>query len=125
MEVHPLDSVAYNQKHKQIGIQRKLFICKGFNLVFCDFMKVTIAIHLLLYLLSKKWFPKKLQIKHKVEPNIWGKKETVNVRIYALKFQHVVEEGWCNESAASFNLKCNERLTGGLQKPAKDFAHKW
>ena len=32
--------------------------------------------------------------------------------------------GWCNENAATINLKNNEIFTKGLPKKLKDFAHK-
>ena len=52
------------------------------------------------------------------------KKETENVRHYALQVQHSVENGWCNESAATLNLRCNEFFTGGPPNKLKDFVHR-
>ena len=43
-----------------------------------------------------------------VEAQILTEKETESVRLYALKVQQLVEERWCNESAANNNLKCKK-----------------
>ena len=52
------------------------------------------------------------------------KKDNETVRHFALKVQQLVEKGWCNENAATINLKCNEIFTKGLPKNLKDFANK-
>ena len=39
------------------------------------------------------------------------KRETENVRHYALKVQQLVEKGGCSESTATINLKCNKIFT--------------
>ena len=52
------------------------------------------------------------------------KKDNETVRHFALKFQQLVEKGWCNENASTINLKCNEIFTKGLPKNLKDFANK-
>ena len=38
--------------------------------------------------------------------------------------QQLVKKGWCNENAATINLKNHEIFTNGLLKKLKDFAHK-
>ena len=52
------------------------------------------------------------------------KKDNETVRHFALRVQQLVKKGWCNESAATINLKNNEIFTKGLPKKLKDFAHK-
>ena len=52
------------------------------------------------------------------------KKDNETVRHFALRVQQLVERGWCNENAATINLKNNEIFTKGLPKKLKDFAHK-
>ena len=52
------------------------------------------------------------------------KNDNETVRHFALKVQHLVEKGWCNENASTINLKCNEIFTKGLPKNLKDFANK-
>ena len=52
------------------------------------------------------------------------KKDIETVRHFALRVQQLVKKGWCNESAATINLKNNEIFTKGLPKKLKDFAHK-
>ena len=52
------------------------------------------------------------------------KKDNETVRHFAFRVQHLVKKGWCNENAATINLKNNEIFTKGLPKKLKDFAHK-
>ena len=52
------------------------------------------------------------------------KKDNETVRHFALKVQQLVEKGWCNESAYTLILKCNEIFTKGPPKNFKDFANK-
>ena len=52
------------------------------------------------------------------------KKDIETTRHFALRVQQLVKKGWCNESAATINLKNNEISTRGLPKKVKDFAHK-
>ena len=51
-------------------------------------------------------------------------KHNETVRHFALRVQQLVKRGWCNENAATINLKNNEIFTKGLAKKVKDFAHK-
>ena len=44
--------------------------------------------------------------------------------ISLFRVQHLVEKGWCNDNAATINLKNNEIFTKGLPKKLKAFAHK-
>ena len=53
-----------------------------------------------------------------------SKKDNETVRHFALKVQHIVEKGWCNENASTINLKFNEIFTKGLPKNLKDFANR-
>ena len=52
------------------------------------------------------------------------KKGNETVRHFALRVQQLVKKGWCNENAATINLKNNEIFTKGLPNKIKDFAHK-
>ena len=52
------------------------------------------------------------------------KKDNETVRHFVLRVQQLVKKGWCNENAATTNLKSNEIFTKGLPKKLKDFAHK-
>ena len=52
------------------------------------------------------------------------KKDNETVRHFALRVQQLVKKGWCNENAATINLKNNEIFTKVLPKKLKDFAHK-
>ena len=46
------------------------------------------------------------------------------MRFFALEDQHLVGKGWCNEFAATTNLKRNESFTRGLPKKMRGFASK-
>ena len=59
-----------------------------------------------------------------VEAQALTKNETKYLRHYLLDVQQLVEKGWCYESAATINLKCNEIFTRSSPKNLKDFAHK-
>ena len=48
------------------------------------------------------------------------KKDNETVRHFALRVQQLVKKGWCNENAATINLKSNEIFTKGLPKNIKD-----
>ena len=51
------------------------------------------------------------------------KTNNVTVHHFALRVQQLVEKGWCNENAATINLKNIEIFTKGLAKktsPTKD-----
>ena len=52
------------------------------------------------------------------------KNDNETVRHFALRVQQLVRKGWCNENAATINLKNNEIFTKRLPKKVKDFAHK-
>ena len=52
------------------------------------------------------------------------KRDTETVRHFALRVQQLVKKGWCNENAATINLKNNEIFAIGLPKKIKAFAHK-
>ena len=51
------------------------------------------------------------------------KKDNETVHHFALRVQQLVKKGWCNENAATINLKHNEVFTKGLPKKLKDFGH--
>ena len=72
----------------------------------------------------KNNFPLKNALYAQVEASILTKKDNETVRHFALKVQQLVERGWCNENASTFNLECNENFTEGLPKNVKDFADK-
>ena len=44
------------------------------------------------------------------------KKDNETVRHFALRVQQLVKKGWCNEKAATINLKNNEIFIKGLLK---------
>ena len=48
------------------------------------------------------------------------KKDNETVRHFALRVQQLVKKGWCNENAATINLKNNDIFTKGLPKKLKD-----
>ena len=52
------------------------------------------------------------------------KTDNETVRHFAHRVQQLVKKGYCNEIAATINLKNNEIFTKGLPKNLKDFAHK-
>ena len=52
------------------------------------------------------------------------KKDNETARHFALRVQQLVKKGWCNENAATINLKNNEIFTKRLPKKLKYFAHK-
>ena len=52
------------------------------------------------------------------------KKDKETVRHFNLRVQQLVEKGWCDENAATTNLKKYEIFTKRLHKKLKDFAHK-
>ena len=52
------------------------------------------------------------------------KKDYETVRHFPLRVQQLVKKRWCNENAATTNLKNNEIFTKGLLEKVKDFAHK-
>ena len=88
-------------------------------------MKVTKTIGLHLYVFSKKkFFHRKLQITHKFKLKPYQKNEPENVRSYAMKIQQIVERGRCKESAATFNINCNENFTRRVQRKLKDIQEK-
>ena len=59
-----------------------------------------------------------------VEAMSLRKKDNETVRHFALRVQQLVKKGWCNESAATINLKNTENFTKGLPKKLNDFPHK-
>ena len=73
---------------------------------------------------KKKFLLKKTAYYAQVEAMSVMKKDNETVRHFALKVQQLVKKGWCNENAATINLKTNESFTNGLPKQLKDFAHK-
>ena len=78
-------------------------------------MNVRKTIDLPVYLHPKKNFHRKLQFTHKLKLKLQGKKWE-NVRHFALQIQQLVGKGWCNESTATINLKCNETSARALPK---------
>ena len=44
------------------------------------------------------------------------KKDNETVRHFALRVQQLVKKGWCNENAATINLKNNERVTKEIKR---------
>ena len=75
-------------------------------------------------LIKKQFFTQKTAYYAQVEAMSLMKKDNETVRHFALRVQQLVKKGWCNENAATINLKNNEIFTKGLPKKLKDFAHK-
>ena len=75
-------------------------------------------------LFKKQFSSQKTAYYAQVEAMSLMKKDNETVRHFALKVQQLVKKGWCNENAATINLKNNEIFTKGLPKKLKDFAHK-
>ena len=65
---------------------------------------------------KKQFFSKKTAHYAQVETQTLMEKETENVHFFDLKVQQIVERGYCHESAAAINLKCDEIFTRGLTK---------
>ena len=75
-------------------------------------------------LFKKQFSSQKTAYYAQVEATSPMKKDNGTVRHFALRVQQLVKKGWCNENAATINLKNNEIFTKGLPKKLKDFAHK-
>ena len=75
-------------------------------------------------LFKKQFSSQKTAYYAQVEAMSLMKKDNETVRHFALRVQQLVKKGWCNENAATTNLKSNEIFTKGLPKKLKDFAHK-
>ena len=75
-------------------------------------------------LFKKQFSSQKTAYYAQVEAMSLMKKDNETVRQFALRVQQLVKKGWCNENAATINLKNNEIFTKGLPKKLKDFAHK-
>ena len=74
---------------------------------------------------KKKQFPsRKTTYYAQVEAMSLMKKDNETVRLSALRVQHLVKKGWCNENAATINIKNNETFTKRLPNKLKHFAHK-
>ena len=74
-------------------------------------------------LFKKQFSSQKTAYYAQVEAMSLIKKDNETVRHFALRVQQLVEKGWCNENAATINLKNNEIFAKGLPKKLKDFAH--
>ena len=75
-------------------------------------------------LFKKQFSSQKTAYYAQVEAMSLMKKDNETDRHFALRVQQLVKKGWCNENAATINLKNNEIFTKGLPKKLKDFAHK-
>ena len=69
-----------------------------------------------LYNCLKKFSSQKTAYYAQVEAMSFMKKDNETVRHFALRGQQLVKKGWCNEIAATINLKNNEIFTKGLPK---------
>ena len=72
-------------------------------------------------LFKKQFSSQKTAYYAQVEAMSLMKKDNETVRHFALRVQQLVKKGWCNENAATINLKNNEIFTKGLPKKLKDF----
>ena len=79
-----------------------------------------------LYLpLRSNFLHRQLHITQTFKLKLKGKK-TGNVRHHSFhEFHELTKKGWCNESAATFNLKSNKNFLWRTTKKLKDFALKW
>ena len=69
------------------------------------------------HLLEKQFPSQKTAYYRQVEAmSLMKKKDNETVRHFALRVQQLVTKGWCNENAATINLKNNENFTIGLPK---------
>ena len=75
-------------------------------------------------LFKKQFSSQKSAYYAQVEAMSLMKKDNETGRHFALRVQQLVKKGWCNENAATINLKNNEIFTKGLPKKLKDFADK-
>ena len=73
---------------------------------------------------KKQFSSQKTAYYAQVEAMSLMKKDRETVRHFALRVQHLVKKGWCNENASTTNLKNNAIFTKRLPKKLKDFAHK-
>ena len=65
---------------------------------------------------KKQFSSQKTAYYAQVEAMSLMKKDNETVRHFALRVQQLVKKGWCNENAATINLKNNEIFTKGLPK---------
>ena len=70
---------------------------------------------------KKQFSSQKTAYYAQVEAMSLMKKDNETVRHFALRVQQLVKKGWCNENAATINLKNNEIFTKGLPKKLKRF----
>ena len=106
-------------------MQKNYFICNRFRLVFATLWKLQKWLVCLCICTKGKHFsPQKTAHDAQIEAPCLTKKETENVRLYALKVQPLVEKGWCNWFAATIYLKRNESFPRGLPEKLKSFAQK-
>ena len=75
-------------------------------------------------LFKKQFSSQKTAYYAQIEAMSLMKKDNQTVHHFALRVQKLVKKGWCNENAATINLKNNEIFTKALPKKLKDFAHK-
>ena len=75
-------------------------------------------------LFKKQLLTQKTAYYAQVEVMSLMKMDNETVRHFALRVQQLVKKGWCNENAATINLKNKEIFTKELPKKLKDFAHK-
>ena len=73
---------------------------------------------------NEKLFSDKTAYYSQVEAQASTKRETENVRHYALKVQHLVGKYGCSDSPAAISFRCNKISTQGWYKKLKDSAHK-
>ena len=65
---------------------------------------------------KKTIFFSKNSLLRQVEAMSLMKKDNETVRHFAFRVQQLVKTGWCNENAATINLKNNEIFTKGIPK---------
>ena len=75
-------------------------------------------------LFEKQFLSQKNSLLRTSRSYVTQEKDNETARHFALRVQQLVKKGWCNENAATKNLKNNKIFTRGLPKKLKDFAHK-
>ena len=77
-----------------------------------------------LQIFKKQFYSQQHAYHAQIESYSLVKKDTENVRHYALKVETLVRQGWYIEYPSTINLKCNEIFNRGLPKKKEDFANK-
>ena len=110
----PLDPVVYNEWHKS----KKAYLHKLLSgIVLRWFLRIHESYKndwsAFVYQIRKQFSSQNNAYHAKVDTQVFFKNKTENVRQQVLEVPQLFENIWCNESAATINLKCNEISTRG------------